>query len=151
MSQSRVEILLSLAFVVLAIWVFWISAALASGAGLFPQIAAALVGVSAAVTFTNRAFRPASDQPLPFAEVRWARLGITVVSFITALFLLKPLGFPIVSAALFIICATASEQRAPSTRSLGLNCLAGVLFVTLLIFVFVKILRVSLPMGALTF
>ncbi len=149
MTQRRGELLLSTALLILSGWIFYSSSGLQGGAGRFPQVAAALIGISSVMTLFRNFLKPASDTEKPFTGVVWGRLLVVVAAFLAALVLLKPIGFPIVSFLLFVICASAADSAAFSRRALLTNSLAGLFFVTLLTACFVVFLRVTLPMGIL--
>ena len=150
MTLRQAEILWSIAFLVLASWIFLTATELSGGAGRFPEVAAALIGVSAATTLVKRLVRPKADPgDAPFAEVEWLRLAIIVGAFALALVLLRPLGFPIVTLALFFVCALAAEDGAPTPRGALVALVTALGVVAVLTAVFAVLLGVSLPMGPL--
>ena len=139
------EALWSVVFFILSVWVYATASALDGGAGRFPMVAAAIMGVSGALTLMRLALRGGDDAAPDSAQ--WGRLATIAAAILAALLALRTFGFPIVSVVLFTICALAAGGGRITVRSILIVIAQAVVAVVLMTAIFIDFLGVSLPMG----
>lgn len=149
MSMKQLNIILAICTLIVSFF-FWKSASTIVGeAGTYPKALIALMAFFAVCILLQALFFKKDDKnQKPFANIKWFRVGITIIVTVLYYFSAKYIGF-YSSSFIYIILLSLILEKKRTAKTVVLLTIISLVVTIIIYLAFGIFLRVSVPKGLL--